>query len=94
MRPLDLRQVYLDAAEYVREHGFSVHIGYEGGPRCFLGTLDSSGGISGADIDDTAYHGPLRELVPNYSWATLADEGWTAEDAIAAFEIAADLAAP
>jgi hypothetical protein len=90
---VNLRQTYLDAAEYVRVHGFSPGYGYsDGGPRCFLGALDST--TDHVTADNAGMRGPLREVVPNYSWSTLNREGWTTNDAIAAFEIAADLATP
>ena len=83
------QRLLLDAAEYVRVHGFSVYFERDGCPRCFVGAMRSvsrSGEI------------PLRSLVRvtsgcDFSSSTLEREGWTAADAIAALEMAADLAA-
>ena len=66
--------------------------GKHGGSRCFTGALDS------VTLDDkwsfyAASQGPLRDLVC-YDEYTLCMDRWTADDAIAAFEIAADLATP
>lgn len=90
---MNLRQVYLDARDYVLEYGFSPDLGEHGAPRCFVGALESVGNISGG-----LYGAPLGEVLPitnglRVSAGILEREGWTAEDAAAAFEIAADLAA-
>ena len=81
------QRLLLDAAEYVRVHGFSTCCGRHGGPRCFVGTIVSVNGNDAAlFIFGQIVWGSLSSL-------ELEREGWTAADAIAALEMAADLAA-
>lgn len=79
-------------ADYIRVNGFSPRLGLPGGPRCFVG---AKGSVSVAasvthSIDDM----PLVTYF-NINWADdrcLALQGWGDADAIAACEMAGDIA--
>jgi hypothetical protein len=89
---MNLRKTYLDAADYVREHGFSAHFDTHGGPCCFIAAIACVvGGLN--ERWDRASDGPLND-VAEYGCDSIKRHGWTKNDAIAAFEIAADLATP
>jgi hypothetical protein len=92
---MNQRRAYLDARDYVLEHGFSARLNLEGYPRCFIGTLAAV--VDGSVTPFINPGSPLREIFPDDCWADtfrLEEEQWTREDAAAAFEIAADLATP
>jgi hypothetical protein len=86
-------QVLRGAAQYIREHGWRRrYYGTHGGPRCMLGALMS------ASAPDRFYGlrvaGTLMPVTGGSSPAEFNDVHCkTANDAIAALEIAADLAA-
>jgi hypothetical protein len=90
MSAVSLRQIYLDAAEYVRKHGLSDGQGRDGGPRCFAGAINSAmrGQPMPADVPE------LAAVISRSAFIHPVRDGWTTRDAIAAFEIAADLATP
>lgn len=83
-------------AEYMREFGFSPFFGVPGCAACFMGAhhcaLPDDEEISALNGDEF-----LRDVIFDgdrnwYSTDRLIREGWTTDDAIAALEIAADIA--
>jgi hypothetical protein len=87
---MNLRQTYLDAAEYVRVHGLSNDVNHDGQPRCFSGAIQS---VTNHKRQDIAI-AKLADVIGWNSYPYPVRAGWTNRDAIAAFEIAADLATP
>lgn len=75
-------------AGYIKRYGFDFHGGDHGGPRCFAGASDS---IGGPHMLSTT---PLWQDMKIDLWASvLRREQWTKRDAIAACEMAGDIAA-
>lgn len=98
---ITIAQTLREAAKYEAEFGFSPAGGFCGGPRCFLGAIDSV--VNQRSYEDEAV---LRRDVIRFledtifgsdrsTWFcgnNLQRQGWTTEDAVAAFNIAADIA--
>lgn len=83
-------ELYYGMARYISKHGFQYALGVDGGPRCFIGTRCSV--ANGYGNEDDFYNGELPEIVGNFGCASLKQRGWTKRDAIAACEMAGDIA--
>jgi hypothetical protein len=87
-------QVLRGAADYIREHGWlRGRQGQDGGPRCMVGAMWSIG-LADMNIDEWFKLGALTKVIGGEDVLLFNDDHCkTANDAIAALEIAADLAA-
>jgi len=91
-------QILRAAAKYIRRHGWrQEEYGADGGPRCMAGAVRSVVGLE-PDLPDTDEYEGLMSILEKVAGPNIADFNdvycRTADDAIAALEIAADLAAP
>jgi hypothetical protein len=80
------------AAQYIREHGWCIGTGEDGGPRCILGACASVADTTINALICTPLYRAIEAVTGDFVGGFNDGHCESADDAIAALEIAADLA--